>query len=137
MAMKKKVILLALSGMMMLMGGLPASAQTAYNFKMSASFYAGNAKLPAGTYTLRQNGDDANMFSLQNSSGSHSVILETRQSSKASKGKPEIVFNRYAGTDYLEAVETNDGNSIDIMPGAAEKLAAKKGAPEPHRVPTA
>ena len=134
--MTKKVILLALSGMMMLMGGLPAFAQIAYNFHMSSSFYAGNAKLPAGTYTLRQSSEDPTVFSLQNSSGSHSILLETRSSSKASKGKPEIVFNRYAGTDYLEAVETNDGNSIDIMPGAAEKLAAKKGSPEPHRVPT-
>jgi len=135
--MMKKVVLLALSGMMTLMGGLPASAQTAYNFHMSSSFYAGSAKLPAGTYTLRQSSEDANMFSLQNSSGSHTVLLDTRQSSKASKGKPEVVFNRYSGTDYLEGVETNDGNSIDVMPGAAEKLAAKKGSPEPHRVPTA
>jgi hypothetical protein len=135
--MKKIGILLGLTGMMMLMGGLPASAQTAFNFKMSSPFYAGNAKMPAGTYTLRQTGDDPNAYELQNSAGTHSVLLEARQSSKKSKGKPEILFNRYGTTEYLEAVETSDGTSIDIMPGIAEKRAAKTATAQPHTVPTA
>ena len=88
--MTKKVVLLALSGMMMLMGGLPAFAQIAYNFHMSSSFYAGNAKVPAGTYTLRQSSEDPSVFSLQNTSGSHSILLETRSSSKASKGNQRL-----------------------------------------------
>jgi hypothetical protein len=133
--MKKMGVLVCLTGMMMLIGGLRASAQTAFNFKMSSSFYAGNAKMPAGTYTLRQSEDDANTFTLQNSAGTHTVVLEARQSSKASKGKPEILFNRYGTTDYLEAVETSTGNSIDISGGAAEKLAAKKATAQPHTVP--
>lgn len=135
--MKKMGVLVCLTGMMMLIGGLRASAQNAFNFHMSSSFYAGNAKMPAGTYTLRQSEDDANTFTLQNSAGTHTVVLEARQSSKTSKGKPEILFNRYGTTDYLEAVETSTGNSIDIAGGAAEKLAAKKGSPQPHTVPAA
>jgi cytolysin (calcineurin-like family phosphatase) len=135
---KKSAVLVALVGMMTLMGGSPSFAQNAaYSFQMSSSFYAGNAKMPAGTYTLRQSGDETSIFELSNNAGSHSVMLETRSSSKTSKGKPEVLFNRYAGTDYLEAVETSDGSSIDIIPSAAEKLAAKKGSPEPHSVPTA
>ena len=135
--MKKMDVLVGLTGMMMLIGGLRASAQTSFNFQMSSSFYAGSAKMPAGTYTLRQSDEDANTFTLRNSAGTHTVILEGRQSSKASKGKPEILFNRYGTTDYLEGVETSTGGSIDIMGGAAEKLAAKKGTPQPHTVPTA
>ena len=77
------------------------------------------------------------IFELSNTAGSHSVILETRPSSKTSKGKPEVLFNKYGGTDYLEAVETSNGSSIDIIPSAAEKMAAKKGSPQPHTVPTA
>jgi hypothetical protein len=103
--MKKMGVLVGLTGMMMLIGGLRASAQTSYNFHMLSGFYAGNAKMPAGTYTLRQSDDDQNTFTLQNSPGTHSVVLEARQSSKASKGKPEILFNRYGTTDYLEAVK--------------------------------
>jgi hypothetical protein len=93
--------------------------------------------MPAGNYTLRQTGDDTSLFELTNKAGTHSVILETRQSSKTSKGNPEVLFNKYGGTDYLEAVETSTGNSIDIVPQAAEKQAAKKGSPQPHSVPTA
>jgi hypothetical protein len=138
MTMKKSAVLIALVGMMTLMGGSPLFAQTvSYNFHAPAAFYAGNAKMPAGNYTLRQTGDDASMFELTNKAGTHSVMLETRQSSKTSKGRPEVLFNTYGGTDYLEAVETSTGNSIDIIPQAAEKLAAKKGSPQPHSVPTA
>jgi hypothetical protein len=136
--MKKSAVLVALVGMMTLMGGSPSFAQTAaYNFHMASSFYAGNAKMPAGSYTLRQTGDDSAIFELQNTASAHSVILETRQSSKTSKGKPEVLFNNYGGTDYLEAVETSTGSSIDIIPSVAERLAAKKGSPKPHTVPTA
>ena len=135
--MKKMGVLVGLTAMMVLSGGLRASAQTSFSFHMSSSFYAGNAKMPAGTYTLRQSDEDANMFTLRNGAGTHTVLLEARQSSKASKGKPEILFNRYGTTDYLEAVETSTGNSIDIMGGAAEKLAAKKDTAQPHTVPTA
>jgi len=135
--MMKMGVLVGLAAMMVVSGGLRASAQTSFSFHMSSSFYAGNAKMPAGTYTLRQSDEDANTFSLQNGAGTHSVILEGRQSSKASKGKPEILFNRYGTTDYLEGVETSTGSSIDIMGGAAEKLAAKKATAQPHTVPTA
>ena len=131
--MKISMLAVAIGAMI---GGLPALAQTAFTFEMPASFYAGNAKLPPGTYTLRQMQEDSNSFIIENSSGSHSAILETRPSSKASKGKPEILFNRYGTTDYLEAVETSTGNSLDVMPGAAERIAAKKGAPQPHTVTT-
>jgi hypothetical protein len=135
---KKSAVLVALVGMMTLMGGSPSFAQNAaYSFKMSSSFYAGNAKMPAGTYTLRQSQDEPSIYELSNNAGSHSVILETRPSSKTSKAKPEVLFNNYGGTDYLEAVETSNGSSIDIVPSAAEKMAAKKGSPQPHSVPTA
>jgi hypothetical protein len=133
----KKIRLFTLAvGVITLMACLPAMAQVKVTFAMTSSFYAGNAKLPAGTYTLRQMQDDPNAFNLQNSSGSHTVILEGRPSTKTTTGNPVILFNRYDTTDYLEGVETSTGNSIDISPGVAEKLAAKKGAPQPHTVQT-
>jgi hypothetical protein len=134
--MRKNGIPAVVIGLMTLLSGLPASAQGAYNFDMSSSFYAGNAKMPPGTYSLRQIQEEPEMYELTNTSGSPSVIVETRQSSKTSKGNPEILFNRYGTTDYLEAIETSTGNSVDIQPSAAEKIAAKKGTPQPHSVPT-
>jgi hypothetical protein len=121
----------------MLPSSFTALAQApGFGFKMASSFYAGNAKMPAGTYTLRPIEGEEHMFQLQNSSGSHAVIVETRPSSKASTGGSKVLFNRYDKTDYLEGVETSSGNSIDIMPSAAERIAAKKATAQPHTVPT-
>jgi hypothetical protein len=122
---------------MTLLSSFPALAQTGFNFKMTSSFYAGNAKMPAGTYTLIPMGEIDGLFRLQNSSGSHAVILDTRPSSKASTGGSKVLLNRYGNTDYLEGVETSTGNSIDILPSAAERIAAKTGTPQPHTVPAA
>ena len=74
---------------------------------------------------MRQSADDPNSYMLENTTRSHSVFLETRPSSKTSKAKSEILFNRYAGVDYLEGVETPSGTSIDIMQGSAERITAK------------
>ena len=56
-------------------------------------------------------------------------MLERRQSSRTTKANPEILFNRYGTTEYLEGVETSTGNSVDLETGTAEKVAAKKGSP--------
>jgi hypothetical protein len=134
--MKKIRLFTFAAGVITLMACLPAMAQVKVTFAMPSSFYAGNAKLPAGTYTLRQMQDDANVFNLENSSGTHTVLLEGRPSTKTTTGSPVILFNRYGTTDYLETIETSTGNSVDIDSGVAEKIAAKKGAPQSHTVPT-
>lgn len=134
--MKKLVV--GLMGMTALMSGLVGLAQDQYTypFKMKSSFYAGNAKMPAGSYTLTQVQGEHNAYTLENSAGTHSVIVLTRTSSKKPKGSSdEVLLNRYGTTDYLEGVETPNGNSIDILPGDAEKIAAKKAAPQPHTMP--
>lgn len=120
-----------------LLSSLPLMAQGTFKVTFTApfSFYAGGAKLPAGTYTVRQSQDDQNMFTIQNRSGTHSVILEGRQSSKKSNGNREMLFNRYGTTEFLEGVATSSGNSTDFETGIAEKDAAKKGSPQAHAVP--
>ena len=136
--MNKTAILVGMAGMMTLMSGTTLLAQRpTYNFTMSSSFYAGNAKIPAGTYIIRQEEDEPEAYTVQNKAGTHSVIVETRQSSKASKGAPQILFNRYGTTDYLEGIETSDGTSVDVIPTVAEKMAAKKATAQPHTVPAA
>ena len=133
--MRKIKMLTFAAGVITLMSCLPAMAQVKVTFTTTFGFYAGGAKLPAGTYTIRQQQDDPNMFEIQNGAGTHSVLLEARASSKSSKGNPEVVFNRYGTTEYLESVLTSTGNSVDIETGPAEKLAAKKGSPQSHSVP--
>jgi hypothetical protein len=133
--MRKIKMLTFAAGVITLMSCLPAMAQVKVTFTTSFGFYAGGAKLPAGTYTIRQQQDDPNMFEVQNSAGTHSVLVDGRASSKSSKGNPEVVFNRYGTTECLEGVLTSTGNSVDIETGPPEKLAAKKGSPQSHSVP--
>ena len=133
--MKKLIMVKVAAGVITLMSCLPAMAQVKVTFTTSFSFYAGSAKLPAGTYTVRQQQDDPNMFEIQNGAGTHSALIEGRASSKSSKGNPEVVFNRYGTTECLESILTSTGNSVDLETGPAEKLAAKKGSPQSHTVP--
>ena len=119
-----------------LMSCLPLTAQmTKVTFTTSFSFYAGGAKLPAGSYTMRQMQDEPSLFVVENASGAHSVIVEGRPSSKTTSGNPQVVFNRYGTTDYLEGVQTSTGTSVDLETGVAEKAAAKKGSPQSHTLP--
>ena len=133
--------LMLLAGLLTLVLAIPAVAQLTpgATFQAPGAFYAGNAKFPAGTYTIKPEGiDSGNLYEIRNNAGTHSAILETRPSSRKSSGtQPEVVFNRYGTTDYLQAILTNTGNSFDILPSpsAAEKLAAQKGTPQPHTVP--
>ena len=123
------------AGVIILMSCLPSMAQgLKVTFTTTFGFYAGGAKLPAGTYTLRASQDDPSMFELQNGAGTHSVLLEGRSSTKTTTGNPQVVFNKYGTTECLEGVLTSSGNSVDIETGAAEKLVAKKGSPQPHTV---
>ena len=102
-----------------LMSCLPLMAQmTKVTFTTSFSFYAGGAKLPAGSYTMRQMQDEPSLFVVENTSGN-----------------PQVVFNRYGTTDYLEGVQTSTGTSVDLETGVAEKAAAKKGSPQSHTLP--
>jgi hypothetical protein len=133
--MRKIKMLTFAAGVFTLMSCLPAMAQLKVTFTTSFGFYAGGAKLPAGTYTLRQQQEDPNIFEIQNSAGTHSVLVDGRSSSKSTTGSPQVVFNRYGTTDCLESVLTSSGNSVDIETGPPEKLAAKKGSPQSHTVP--
>lgn len=133
--MKKITVFALASSIVTLLSCLPTMAQTKVTFTMSSSFYAGNAKLPAGTYVLRQMEGEQDAQVLQNKAGTHTVLLDSRTSSKtSSSGKPELLFNRYGDADYLEGMATPSGNSIAFPPSTAEKIAAKKATAQPHTV---
>jgi hypothetical protein len=133
--MRKTNILTLAAGVIALMSCLPTMAQSLnVTFTTPFSFYAGGAKLPPGTYTVRQHQEDPNIFEVQNASGTHSVLVEGRQSTKTTSGSPQVTFNRYGTTEYLEGVVTANANSVDLETGVAEKVAAKKGSPQSHTV---
>jgi len=121
-----------------LLGCLPATAQDFglnAKFTMATTFYAGGAKLPPGTYSIRQSQDDPSIYVVTNSSGTHTVDVLGSRSTKASKSGVEMVFHKYGTGEYLAGVLTATGTSVDLDPGVSEKIAAKKGSPQTHSVP--
>jgi hypothetical protein len=133
--MRKINLLTFAAGLITLMSCLPCMAQSLnVTFTTPFSFYAGGAKVPAGTYTIRQHQEDPTIFEVQNASGTHTVLVEGRQSNKTTSGSPQVTFNRYGTTEYLKGVVTSTSNSVDIETGVAEKIAAKKGSPQSHTV---
>ncbi len=86
--MRKIKLLTFAAGIITLMSCLPAMAQLKVEFTTSFGFYAGSAKLPAGTYTLRQQQNDPSSFEIQDASGKHSSIVQGRQLRENYKRKP-------------------------------------------------
>ena len=138
--MKKITVLTMVLGLIAWMGGgLRANAQDMglkATFTLATGFYAGGAKLPAGTYTVRQSQDDSSVYTVQNSAGSHQVkIVGQSSAATAAGGKTDVVFNRYGTAEYLVGVDTATGTSVTFNTGVAEKAAAKKGTPQKRTVP--
>ena len=133
--MKTVTTLLILAGVMSLLFAMPTAAQVPANgisFDVSFPFFAGNAKMPAGKYRVTQPNPDDFMLLLESTDGKQSVFLECDPNSGgASHTRPEVTFNRYGTTDFLNLI-----SGMQLLPSKAEELAAKNASAARHSVPT-
>jgi hypothetical protein len=136
--MKPFTKMLAISSLLAMIAGIPAAAQmsSSVTFDASFPFYAGNAKMPAGTYTVSQNGPVNGVLLLENTSGSHSVFLEySLTSSDAPHPQTDVTFNRYGDREFLNMVWIRGQNSgFQINESKYEEATAKNGAAVKHSV---
>ena len=65
-------------GLLSLLSVMPLAAQidNGVNFTTSFPFYAGNAKMPAGSYKITQSDMDASILQIQSNDGVHSALVE-------------------------------------------------------------
>src|SRR5438876_7816589 len=70
--------LIVLMGLLSVLCAIPTMAQipNKVTFDAPSAFYAGNAKLPAGSYAVTQPNADDNLLLIEDVSGSHSVFVE-------------------------------------------------------------
>jgi hypothetical protein len=70
--------LIVLMGWLSVLCAIPTMAQISnkVTFDAPSAFYAGNAKMPAGSYTVTQPDADDNVLLIEDASGSHSVFIE-------------------------------------------------------------
>jgi hypothetical protein len=127
--------LTVLMSMVFLLSAIPTVAQidNSVTFEVPFAFYAGNAKMPAGSYTVTQPDDNAELLLIESADGSHSAFVEyAPDGSDTPPSKTEITFNKYANTDFLSGISVQGQTSMQIRASKAEQNAAKAAAAEKH-----
>jgi len=130
--------LIVLMGLLSVVSAIPSTAQiiNQVKFDVPFEFYAGNAKMPAGSYTVSQPNPDDNLLLIENASGSPSVFVEyvlDSTSSDTAHAQTDVTFNKYGKVDFLGAIWVEGQNSsMQILQSKVEKNAAKAAAGEKH-----
>jgi hypothetical protein len=130
----KKVIVSI--GLLSVFCAIPSMAQiiNSVKFNAPAAFYAGNAKMPAGSYTVTQPDMDANLLLIEDDNGSHSAYVEYEiVTANTPQAQSDVTFNKYGKVDFLSAISVEGQNSeMQIVPSKVEQNAAKAAATEKH-----
>ena len=117
-------------GLLSVLFAIPSMAQiaNAVTFEAPAAFYAGNAKMPAGSYRVTQ------PDMLETANGSHSVFVEYEVvSSNTPHTESDVTFNKYGKVEFLNALCVQGQQSeMQIMPSKIEQNTAKAAAAEKH-----
>ena len=130
--------LIVLTGLLSVVCAIPSTAQiiNQVKFDVPFEFYAGNAKMPAGSYTVSQPNPDDNLLLIEKASGSPSVFVEyvlDSTSSDTAHARTDVTFNKYGKVDFLGAIWVEGQNSsMQILQSKVEKNAAKAAAGEKH-----
>ena len=130
---KKRIVLM---GLLSMLCAIPSMAQIAnqVTFDAPSVFYAGNAKLPAGSYTVTQPDPDNNLLLIKDASGSHSVFVEyVDGSSNTPHAQTDVTFNKYGDVDFISSIWIEGQDSeMQVLPSKVEQNAAKAAAANKH-----
>ena len=94
-------------GLLSLLSVMPLAAQidNGVNFTTSFPFYAGNAKMPAGSYKITQSDMDESILQIQSNDGLHSALVEFIPTHSAQPHPhSDVTFHKYGDTEYLNRV---------------------------------
>jgi hypothetical protein len=121
--------------MLCLLSAFTAMAQVdnKLTFQAPFTFYAGNAKLPAGSYTVIQPDDNSELLLIESLDGLHSVFVDyMTDDSDTAPSKTEVTFNKYGNTEFLCCISVQGQTSVQVLESKAEHNAAKAAASEKH-----
>jgi hypothetical protein len=115
-------------GLLSLLSVMPLAAQidNGVDFTTSFPFYAGNAKMPAGSYKITQSDMDENILQIQSKDGAHSAVVEFIPTHSAqSHPQSDITFHKYGDTEYLNRIWVEGQKyGMKVDPTKAEMKAA-------------
>jgi hypothetical protein len=125
--------------MVTLLSAMPLSAQigNGVDFTTSFPFFAGNTKLPAGSYKVIETNLDPTILLIESTNGVHSVYLDiTPTETEQPHPQSNVTFHKYGGIDYLNQIWVQGERSgMQADPTKAEKKAAASASAEDHSVP--
>jgi hypothetical protein len=101
-------------------------------------FYAGNAKLPAGQYTIRPlDNTDLTMMEIRSVDNSISVLFDVQQTQvNSAPPKNELIFNKYGKLYFLSSLfDENNPNGSKVPESQYEKRVSKATAEAQLHVP--
>src|SRR3979490_1825003 len=94
-------------GLLSLLSVMPLAAQivNGVDFTTSFPFYAGNAKMPAGSYKITQSDMDESILQIQSNDGVHSALVEFIPTHSAQPHPhSDVPFHKYGDTEYLNRI---------------------------------
>src|SRR6195952_680668 len=94
-------------GLLSLLSVMPLAAQVAnsVDFTTSFPFYAGSAKMPAGSYKITQSDIEASILHIQSKNGAHSSFVDTIPTHSAQPHPhSDVTFHKDGDTEYLNRV---------------------------------
>ena len=128
--------LIVTMGLLSVLCVIPTMAQIANSvtFDAPSPFYAGNAKMPAGSYRLTQPDADNNLLLLETNNGSHAVFVEYEVvTSNTPHTQSDVTFNKYGNVEFLSAIWVEGRKSeMQILPSKFEQNTAQATAAEKH-----
>jgi len=118
-------------------GAAKAQITNAVDFKAPSSFIAGEATLPAGSYSVRPLAEDPMALEISSAAGTHSVIVDTEASKSDTPAKSTgVVFNKHGNLLVMtQIVLANQTTGYTIISKHAAKKAAKAGPATKQTVP--
>jgi len=115
-------------GLLSLLSVVPLAAQivNGVGFTTSFPFYAGNAKMPAGSYKITQSDMDESILQIQSKDGVHSALVEFIPTHSAQPHPhSDVTFHKYGDTEYLNRVWVEGQRyGMKVDPTKAETKAA-------------
>ena len=115
-------------GLLSLLSVMPLAAQidNGVDFTTSFPFYAGNAKMPAGSYKITQSDMDESILQIQSNDGVHSALVEFIPTHSAQPHPhSDVTFHKYGDTEYLNRIWVQGQEyGMKVDPTKAEMKAA-------------
>jgi len=125
-------------GLMSLLSVMPLAAQieNGVDFTTSFPFYAGNAKMPAGSYKITQSDIDSSVLQIQSNDGTYSAFVDfVPTHAEQPHPQSDVTFHKYGDTDYLNRIWMNGQRyGMKLEPTKAETKAATNANVVEHSV---